>query len=40
MIWMGVGVVLTAFMMATRPQALEAATKGFGGEVIEEPTTP
>jgi amino acid transporter len=35
-IWVVGGIGLTAIMMATRPHALEAATKGFGGDVAEE----
>jgi len=36
LVWMGVGVIVTIVMRATRPEALEAATRGFGGEVAEE----
>jgi amino acid transporter len=36
LIWMGAGVIVTIVMRATRPEALDAATKGFGGEVAEE----
>jgi amino acid transporter len=36
-VWVVVGLGLTAFMTAKRPQALESATKGFGGEAFEDP---
>jgi amino acid transporter len=37
MLWVGVGIVVTAVMAMTRHEALEAATRGFAGEVAEEP---
>jgi amino acid transporter len=35
-IWLVAGVVLTAFMARTKPDALEAATRAFGGEEADE----
>ena len=35
-VWVVAGVVITRFMAITRSSALEAATRGFSGEVADE----
>jgi hypothetical protein len=35
-VWVVAGIVVTAFMAMTRGSALEAATRGFSGEVADE----
>jgi len=36
-VWVAIGVVLTGVMTYAKPEALDRATRGFGGEVYEGP---